>query len=423
MQVHVNAVGVGAALESLGGAEVSKGDRKGTDYEGGWDKDAFEQSDPGHHMAAFCESYLNRAGVTLTHQPGAGGNPLVSSAAPAFDGSTEGPDGSFLPKDPTLANKLEEAKKLPGLELSEDINEIVGGGGPVTHLTKDVLDKMDGRFGKGKWIIKAYGDEAAAGYGIFFPQRAEQIRRDAESEIWNAGAELSKYGFSLRRNNDGRVVGVEHSGGDRYDFGEVKTDDAGRPYHAPGKRYGDTLDGEVRRWADRAALAAGSERGAELPGGGKEFMGQPAFAAVGVSDADRAAGKTIAPGEGRVHIVTRNGRAELVPHATWIKGAPLPVVFESEETRAMAQAAVDAINALPESERQGQIYAPDILKAEDGYRVVEANPANNTGSSGYLGNNPLVIDSYVGHVTGRTPAHVAFIRRILSQQARPAAVQ
>jgi hypothetical protein len=237
---------------------------------------------------------------------------------------------------------------------------------------------------------------------VFFPQRAEQIRRDAQDTIWTAGSQVARYGIQLDRDKAGRVIGLKHEGGDTYKFGS--------------KEYTDTIDGDVRHWADRAAAAAGSERGAELPGGGHEFMAQPAFAAVGVSDADRAAGKTIAPGEGRVHIVTWNGKAELVPHATWIKGEPLPVVFENADTKAMAQAAVDAVNTLPESERQGQIYAPDILKAEGGHKVVEANPANDTGSSGYLGNNPLVIDSYVSHLTGRDPAHVRFIRKLLGSR-------
>ena len=396
---HVNTVGVDHALESLG-PDAGRGDGGATTYEGAWDKDAFDDHDPGRHMAAFCESYLNRAGITLSHQvdPADAPDRLVSSASPDFGGSTEGPAGSYLPKDPTLKNKLEESKALPGLEASEDINVIAGG--PVTHLTPDVMTKMDDRYGKGQWIIKAYGDDAAAGYGIFFPQRAEQIRRDSQGTIWSAGSELSRYGFSLRRDKADTVVGLEHTNGDRYDFGS--------------KRYKDTIQGDARHWGDRAAEAAANERGAELPGGGKEFMAQPAFKAVGVSDADRAAGRTIAPGEGRCHIITRNGKAELVPNATWIKGEPLPVVFESDDTRAMAQAAVDAINALPESERQGQVYAPDILKAESGYKVVEANPSNNTGTSGYLGNNPLVIDSYVSHLTGRAPAHVQFIRKLLS---------
>jgi hypothetical protein len=398
---HVNEVGVESALGALGEGSVGN-DRKSVEYEGGWDKDAFDHDDPGRHMAAFSEAYLNRHGITLSHQSAGDADiPVVSSAAPDFGGSSEKrTDQDFLVQSPTLTNKLEEAKRLPGLERSEDINKVMGQ--KVTHLTPEVLAKLDAEYGKGQWIVKAYGDEAAAGYGIFFPQRAEQIRRDAQNEIWHAGSAISRYGFSIDRDKDGAPIGIAHQSGDKYKFGSPE--------------YESTINGEVRRWADRAAKAAQNERGASLPDGGKDFMVQPAFKAVGVSDEDRAAGRTIAPGEGRVHIVTRNGKAELIPHSTWIKGEGLPVVFESDDTRAMAQAAVDAINKLPESERQGQIYAPDIIKAADGYRVVEANPANSTGSSGYLGNNPMIIDAYVSHLTGKTPAHVAFIRRLLSQK-------
>lgn len=218
--------------------------------------------------------------------------------------------------------------------------------------------------------------------------------------IWHAGEQLDKFGFKLRRDKKNKIVGVEHSGGEIYDFGTDK--------------YNRTLYGQAKEWAERAEEAGQHEHGAKLPG--PNFMAQPAFKAVGVSDADRAAGKTIAPGEARVHITTRNGKAEIVPHSTWIKGEHLPVVFESDDTRAMAKAAVDAINALPASERQGQIYAPDILKAKSGYKVVEANPSNRSGASGYLGNNPFIIDSYVSHLTGREPAHVAFIRKLLTQK-------
>lgn len=389
---HVGRHGPAAVLASLG---EDRGDGPGAQYEGGWTT-----------MGDFAQSYLDRHGITLANtfafdvDPDA---PLVSSLSPSQGASGErGVKGDYLPQDPTLKDKLAEAKNLPGLETSEDINVLLGR--KVTHLTPDVTAKLDATYGAGKWIVKAYGDDAAAGYGIFFPQRAEQIKRDAQNTIWSAGENLARYGFMLRRNKAGKVVGLEHSGGDRYDFGTP--------------RYRETIDGDARHWADLAADAARHERGAQLPGGGKEFMAQPAFPVVGISDADRAAGMTIKPGqEGRVHVVTRNGRAELVPHSTWLKQEPLPVVFETDDTRAMAQAAVDAINALPESERKGQIYAPDIVKTADGYKVVEANPANHTGSSGYLGDNPFIIDAYVSHLTGRSPGHIQFVRSLLSKRA------
>lgn len=395
MRNHVNKVGVESALASLGEA---KGAGLGGEvqYEGGWD-------DMGH----FAESWLNRHGIVSLHQTGGiadANTPVISSLTPADNALSRGQAGDFTPIDPTWGvDKLKEAKHLPGLEASEDIGVIMGK--EVTHFTPDVIAKLNERYGEGKWIVKSYGDEAFAGFGIYFPQRVQQIPQDARNTIWASGERLHQYGFSHLRDDSGKIVGIKHSGGDEYRFGTEK--------------YDKTIQGDAREWADKAAAAAPHEQHAEMsvrPGyeSSRKYMAQPAFAAVGVSDADRAAGKTIAPGEGRVHITTRNGKAEIVPHATWIKGEHLPVVFESEDTRAMAQSAVDAINALPESERQGQVYAPDVLKAEGGYKVVEANPVAEGGGSGYLGNNPFIIDSYVSHVTGREPAHVQFVRKLLS---------
>lgn len=386
---HVNAVGTDAALAALG-AEGNAGDKQMSQYEGGWDS-----------IGDFAEAYLNRNGITSMHQLG---NQLsedlrtISSMSPAQGAAApRGRTGDFTPADPTLPNKLEEAKKLPGLEKSEDLGVLMGK--PVSHLSPDVLAKLDDVYGQGQWIVKSYGDEAFSGYGIFFPQRVAQIERDARDAIWGAGEHLAKYGFQLRRDSADRVVGLQHQNGDHYDFGTPE--------------YEKTIQGDARQWGDRAAQAATSEKAAAIPAG--SFMAQPAFPVVGVSNEERAAGVLFKKGqEARVHIVTRNGKAEVVPHSTWLKKEDLPVVFENEDTLAMAQAAVDAINALPESERQNQIYAPDIVKTADGFRVVEANPANETGSSGYLGDNPFIIDSYVSHLTGREPAHVRFIRKLLS---------
>lgn len=410
LRSHVNEVGTDAALRELGEEVKEAGGPKAAQYEGGWDS-----------MGDFAEAYLDRHGITPVFQAGSVNpeEPLISSLTPsesdeAAAAAARKSAGDFVPADPSWgADKLQEAQHLPGLESSEDVGAIMGR--PVTHLTPDVLAKMDERYGAGKWVVKPYGDEAYAGFGIFFPQRVAQISQDARDTLWASGAELAKYGFGHLRDDRGQVVGIKHRGGDEYRFGTPQ--------------YEQIIQGDARVWADRAAAAAPNEHAPHLPGrdmdvGGKtahvagQYMAQPAFAAVGVSDADRAAGRTIAPGEGRVHIVTRDGKAEVVPHATWVKGEWLPVVFESDDTRAMARAAVDAINALPESERQGQVYAPDVLRAEGGYKVVEANPSAAGGASGYLGDSPFVIDSYVSHVTGREPMHVRFIRRLLSARAK-----
>ena len=410
---HVNTVGVPAALEQLGGVGKKRSER--VQYEGGWDKDAFDpkanhEDAKGYHLAAFCESYLNRHGITMSHQVEGDdrikGQKLVSSLTPTQGGTTKNNPalGDFLPKDPQqFKDKLDESKALPGLERSEDLHKLMGK--PVSNLTPEVHDQLDKTYGKDKWIVKAYGDEAAAGYGIYFPQRSRQLVEDAKNTIWASGAELAKYGFSHHRDARGIIVGIRHKDGNLYKFGTDK--------------YENTIDGDVRHWGDKAHEASRSEKGAALPKGGKEFMAQPAFDVVGISEADRAAGVTIKYGqEGRVHVVTRNGRAEVVPHGTWLKGENLPVVFETPETRAMAKAAQEAIDKLPSSERNGQIYAPDLVKTTTGYKMVEANPANHTGSSGYLGNNPLIIDSYVSHIAGREPSHVRFIRSLLTERAK-----
>jgi hypothetical protein len=624
---HINAVGGQAALDSLG-QDAGPGAGGPVSYEGGLESDNWKSFDH------FTQKYLARYGISANPATPEGkigalvpNQQVVSSWTPANEELWKIPEreylaGDFRPSDPTFKNKLEEAKHLPGLEKSEDVDVIMGQ--PVTHLTPEVVARMDERYGKGQWIVKAYTEEAFAGYGIFFPQRVEQLTQDCRNALWYSGEALARHGFShlrapaygnfgnalakfaaltlqtdpsrdnwdqppeikgpygekvlaaaregglllspeqlsrlsgkqnvggleqdvfrdektgrywkmtrdgnygqnkdlpeylarhammnklwpqlgyqfhgiaadhqgrpravismngidgpepsqeevhdwfmqrgfephgerayddsekdlgqwtwrdpstgtviddahaknFRKTSQGeivpidvdvrpgpgalkelpkqepmQVVGIQHHGGDEYWFGST--------------RYDHTIHGDVRHHGDQAAAVAHNETGAALPGGG--FMAQPAFKAVGVSDADRAAGKTIAPGEARVHIVTRNGKAEIIPHSTWIKGEGLPVVFESDETKAIAQAAVDAINALPESERSGQVYAPDVLKTENGYKIVEANPSAVGGGSGYLEDNPFIIDAYVSHLTGREPAHVGFIRKLLATRKR-----
>lgn len=384
---HVNAVGVEHALDALGDDRGAGG--RPVPYEGvvtdtpNWQRDA-----------DFIAGYLDHAGVAPVEFEG-GTSGGVSSWIPS-----DGTDRQFAPAGTEYETKLDEAKMLPGLESSEDVSKLVGK--QVTHFTPDVVAKLDETYGAGKWIVKTYSpDEAYAGFGIYFPQRAAKIAQDARETIWHAGEALARYGFALDRDGAGKVVGLAHSGGDKYRFGS--------------KRYEETIDGDARHWADRAAAAADHERGTRLPNGGDQFMAQPAFPVVGVTEADRAAGRTWEGNkEARVHVVTRGGRAEVVPHATWIKGDHLPVVFEDDDTRAMAKAAQDAIDAIPAGNRAGQIYAPDVVRTADGYKVVELNPTGTGGGSGYLEDNPMVIDSYVSHLVGRTPLHVRFVRALLS---------
>ncbi len=391
LREHVNAVGGEAALAALGEGAPGKPGKDGkVQYWGVGTEEANWK-----HMGAFMEAYLARNGiVAVTGETSDPNLPLVSALGK--------PDkyvaGDFKPTNDAFANKLDESKHLPGLEKSEDIGKLMGR--PVTHLTEQVTAKLDAEYGPGKWIVKSYGDEAAAGYGIFFPQRAQKITEDARSTIWSAGEQLGKYGFQLARDPDtGKVFGLQHESGDTYQFGTPE--------------YKETIHGDARHQAERAAAAADNEKGAMFPEG--KFMAQPAFAAVGISDAERAAGKTWhESNEGRVHLVVRNGKAEVIPHSTWLKGGSLPVVFESDDTRAMQKAAQDAINQLPEASRKGQVYAPDVMRTPDGFRVVELNAQGDHNGSGYLHDNQFTIDAYTSHLVGREPMHVAFIRKLLA---------
>jgi hypothetical protein len=350
-------------------------------------------------MGHFMEAYLARNGIiAVTGDTSDPDSKLISALGK--------PDkyvaGDFKPKNDAFKDKLDESKHLPGLEKSEDISTLMGE--KVTHLSQKTLDKLDETYGKGKWIVKCYDDNAAAGYGISFPQRAAAIVQDARNTIWTAGERLGNYGFELNRDKDNKIIGLKHRSGDTYDFGSEK--------------YTSTIGGDARHWADRAALAANHEQGTMLPEGA--FMVQPAFEAVGISDAERAAGKTWhEKNEGRVHLVTKeDGTVEVVPHATWLKGGNLPVVFEDEDTKAMAKAAQDAINQLPAEARKGQVYAPDVMKTKDGYRVVELNAQGDFNGSGYLHDNHFTIDAYTSHLVGREPSHVKFIRDILTTRKK-----
>jgi hypothetical protein len=408
---HVNAVGTEEALKSLGsGPKQSGHGKEEVQYWGVGTEEANWKS-----MGHFMEAYLARNGIkAVTADASEPGSKLISALAK--------PDrylaGDFKPINDAFKDKLDEAKHLPGLEKAEDLGKIVGK--PVTHLTPEVTSKLDERFDKGSWIVKSYGDEAAAGYGIFFPQRAAAVQQDARSTIWDAGAHLDKYGFKIARNPDtGKVVGLVHETGDTYKFGSHE--------------YNSTINGDARHWGDRAAAAAENEHGAMLPEG--KFMAQPAFKAVGMTDADRAAGKTWDPtNEGRVHLITRsNGSVDVVPHATWLKGGDLPIVgtfakvrdkegnsqvlkLKAEDVRGMEEAARSAVVAIPHEARRGQVYAPDVMKTPDGWKVVELNAQGDYNGSGYLHDNHFTIDAYTSHLVGRAPAHVAFIHSLLAKK-------
>lgn len=400
LRKHVNEVGGPAALAALGPPppEGTKQTEGPVQY---WGVGTEEQN--WKNMGQFIEAYLGRNGIiAVTGDTSDPSHPLISALG-APDRYVA--DQDFKPEGMYYTDKLTESKDLPGLETSEDVSTLMGK--PVTHLGDEEIKKLDETYGPGRWIVKCYDDNAAAGYGIFFPQRVAKIAQDARQTIWDAGSKLSQYGFSLDRDpQTNKVIGIKHEGGDVYRFGSPE--------------YESTIHGDAREWGDRAYAASHNEKGAMLPEG--SFMAQPAFQAVGISDAERAAGKTWhEKNEGRVHLVTRpDGTVTVVPHATWLKGGNLPVVFEDDDTRAMAQAAKEAIEKIPPEGRKGQVYAPDVMKTPDGYRVVELNAQGDNNGSGYLHDNGFTIDAYTSYLTGREPLHVQFIRSVLTERQRSA---
>jgi hypothetical protein len=470
LKEQIGSHGIEHALAALGDPKTTTGPAR-AQYEGAYDElgESQQESD-------FIKAYLDRAGINLIGSTGAPDPnlPYVGSFSKKNleqlkrEGRTSG-GPNYVPEDATFKNKLVESQHLPGLESSEDVDQVAGQ--KVTQLTPDVIAAFDAKYGKGKWIVKSYGDEAYAGFGIFFPQRCRQIQRDGRAVVADARWQLNERGYKLARDAEGNLVGIKE-GGTFYRFGSSEFDG---------------LDKKTKRLAKMAQQASYTEGGARLPmspedsirnnygvslrrdaagvpvgitdwtgkdydfgtpqyekvaaeeGGAKghdihraveadewrrngyatepKFMVQPAFEAAGVTDADRAAGATWETAkEGRVHAVVRDGKAQAIPYATLTgRGDKLPAVVQSPDILEMQKAVEDAINQLPESERRGQLYAPDVMKTKDGWKVVELNPSAEGGGSNWLGENPFVIDAVVSHLTGREPQHVKFIRDLLKK--------
>lgn len=459
---HVNEVGVEEALgmldEEKTGELSGKVQYRGTGY-----------FDPADKDDQFVKEYLNRVGIVAT---GAGampdpGMPVYASAPLPEDQKNLLKPGDVGPGATNITDKLQESKLLPGLETTEDVDVLMGK--PVDRLTPEVLRKFDETYGKGKWIIKSYGDQAFAGFGILFPQRVTQVHRDAKIAMKDSASKLKKHGYEIARDENGTAVGIRNTNsGQLHKFGSKELNDI------PNER--------VKKLGRAASIAAQNETGVQLPrsaednlkqkywvnlrwdgeepkgitdydgknydfntpeyekwkvdneaahheveraiwtGGESDvkFMVQPAFEAIGVSEADRAAGFTWETSrEGRVHIAVKDGKASVIPYATLARREDsMPAVFADKEVKAMEKAAQDAIDALPESERRGQVYAPDVMRTKDGWKVVELNAAVEGGQSLWLEANPMVIDAYVSHMTGKDPAHVRFVRNVLRDRMK-----
>lgn len=470
LKSHINEAGTENALNSLSTIDTSnavapipsseKVQYKGTGY--------FDESD---NSVQFLKNYLDNVGIVL--QTGATRNPdlKVISSAPIPSTIASAKEGDVIAKATNVTDKLEESKSLPGLESSEDIHKIVGE--QVTQFTPEVLSKLDETYGKGKWIVKSYGDEAYAGFGVFFPQRIASIQQSSKQTLWDTNKKLKKLGYTLRRSDSGEVSGIADINTNQtynFDSSELNTikdikvkklasiaaasapQENGTilpvtPEQSLRQDYGVLLrkgedgkvigitdedgaevdintpewnklivesKGELPQTIGRAVAAADSSQGSD-----SRFMVQPAFEAVGVSEADRARGLTFETStEGRVHVTTNNGKASVIPYATLAgRKDAFPVVFKNDDIIAMEQAVQEAVDSLPEAERSGQTYAPDVMKTKDGWRVVELNASVEGGQSLWLEENPFVIDAYVSHITGREPSHAQFIRQLLTDKS------
>jgi hypothetical protein len=128
--------------------------------------------------------------------------------------------------------------------------------------------------------------------------------------------------------------------------------------------------------------------------------------------------------EARVHVMTEGGKVRVVPYATWIKGEWVPAMVETERIKGFEAAARKAIEAVPEADRQGALFGPDVMELRDGsFAVVELNPTEynpETGEQGLSGpaqDNPLVQDAIISALRGRLPAHARIARMLLAIKA------
>lgn len=472
LQNHIGSVGpevIGQLLPEKKG-KIKKVQYKGTG--------PFQEplSEDGKEDLRILKNYLNTTGITFLpmYARRRKDKPLIASAPiPSVIESKTKSD--IVPIETTLWSKLEESQLIPGFESSQDIHELVGRF--VTRMTPAVTSVLDETYGKDKWIIKNYGDESYATFGVLFPQRLREIKRKARQVIHEASDQLKNLGYSLYRDG-GIITGVVNDKDgksylfDSEQFGKLKNKEVKRLSNlliatAPDENgarlprttedalqqeYGVTLvkdddgwvigansldfDGnyvevgseewkKLEEWYDsgshhmlwRAIVVSqwGPEYGSDL-----KYFVQPAAESSAVSESDRIKGLTWETGhEGRVHATTKDGKVSIVPYATLASRHDMfPAVFYNEDIKAMEKALQDTLEAFPYSERNGQTYGSDVMKTTDGWQVIETNPSVDTAQSMWLMVNPFVIDAYVASLTNRDPAHVKFIRDALKSRRR-----
>lgn len=370
IQEHVIKVGIEAAYEALG--EEKRADIGKIAYKGSGEHE--EDSD----NTRYIRKYLARAGLYFqATDPLPGVQTMASHPIPESERHKYKP-GDIIPGNTTFNDKLEESKHLPGLESTEDLDVIMGA--PTSHITQDVITNLDKRYGKGKWIIKSYGDEAFAGFGIFFPERVQQLKQNANDTILGVNRGLKQLGLELARDEAGKLTGFT----DGTQVSPFQTRDnhpvpnlpdgwnpiAAQNYirrlglvarraethllgpklprsaeenlynkfgvslYRLGGKIAGVLDNagsqrkfgtpEFERYKSELSPAKQEEidraiEGVEnpVPEGSIRFMAQPAFETVGSSDLNRALGMTWGNSEeGRVHVVVRNGIAKAIPYGT-----------------------------------------------------------------------------------------------------------
>ncbi len=363
---------------------------------------------------------------TLTQATSGEARRVISTITPkAREGSApEYPEGTnilFRPAESGLTDKLKEARNLPGLETSEDLNTIMGR--PVTHVDEELTNKLDEKYGKGQWIIKPYTEDAFAGHGIHFADNVVTDRKDVKNTIYTAEQQLGKLGFKILRDEvTGKISGLVGPYNDSYTIGT--------PEYETLKKRAEKTSSQTGQLISKLPDLAASEHGIPMldregnvtkpkEDGTGHYMAQPAFPALQQDLFRRQQGFAYASTEARGHYVTKNGQVEQIPYSTFYKDKPFPIVFQDPDSKAIHEAIHEAIMAQPESERQGQVYAPDVIKTGDpskhrGFKVVELNPSNEVGSSGHFGTNPLIMDAYTSHFKGQDPGFVKFIKRVMT---------
>lgn len=460
LQKHVSDVGVDVALSELRDDSNLTDKVKRVQYKG-VDKFKAPLSNPDKADLNFIKKYLNHVGITFLPREAKRDKsvPLIASA-PITSAIETYQEGDIVTAETTWDSKLVEAKLLPGLESTEDIHKVVGR--RVDQITPSVMKKLDSVYGKDNWVIKNYGEEALAGFGVFFPQRCRQIQQEAKQTLSECKRHLEKLGYQLYDDN-----------------GNIQEPDSASK--------------EVRRLYDVAITASINERGAKLPNtsedrllqeygirlivnknwevtgliqkdgtrvhrgsakwheleewdsgpgqhsisraitamswygpssgydSGLKYMVQPAFKSPLISESDRKEGVTWETGhEARVHAVTNNGKVSIVPYATLAsRHDTFPAVFHTREIADIEKTVEKTLKSLPRTERVGQTYGVDVMKTTDGWRVVETNASVAGGQSMWLRRNPFVIDAFVSHLTNREPAHVKFVRDVLTNREPP----